>query len=64
MEQATGSPAEWELSKENIQPLKQGRKVPSFPTFSSLGMRRPLSSYRRRGKILRQSLGLIVGQTL
>jgi len=27
MEQATGSPAEWELSKENIQPLKQGRKA-------------------------------------
>jgi len=27
MEQAKGSPAEWELSKENIQPIKQGRKA-------------------------------------
>jgi hypothetical protein len=27
MEQASVSPAEWELSKENIQPLKGGRKA-------------------------------------
>ena len=26
-ERGTVSPAEWELSKENIQPLKQGRKA-------------------------------------
>jgi hypothetical protein len=26
-EQAASRPADWELAKENIQPLKQGRKM-------------------------------------